>query len=264
MRSGIIFDIKRFAVHDGPGIRTTIFLKGCPLNCIWCHNPEGISSDLQNIKSQTKIGQRIFYSYKIIGKEVSTDIVVDEILKDKIFYDESKGGVTFSGGEPLCQIDFLYELLTKCKEYNLHTTVDTCGYASLKDLKQIVSLTDLFLYDLKIINDKMHKKCTGVSNKIILSNLEYLIMKKAKVIVRIPIIPSINDQAENINDVIDYLQKVKFKSTIELLPFHNAADNKYKNLEIKNITENIEKNKNKNLQKILLMFSEAGFVIKKR
>jgi len=226
MTKGIIFDIKKFAVHDGPGIRTTIFFKGCSMNCWWCHNPEGQSFFIETI-NQNKTNDRC--ETEIIGREISVDEVLEEIMKDFVFYEESNGGVTISGGEPLHQLEFLRELLLKCKKKKLHTTLDTAGYVSQEMLENVMNLIDLFLYDIKLIDNKKHKKYTGISNKIILSNLEFLSDQNKQIIVRIPIIPSINDTKSDLDDFGGYLNKLNLLS-VELIPFHKIGETKYKKL----------------------------------
>ena len=144
---GMVFDIKKYAIHDGPGIRTTIFLKGCPMNCIWCHNPESQKIYSEEILKKRKINQKVFQDKEIIGKQMTINEVWEIIIKDKIFYDESKGGVTFSGGEPLYQPEFVSGIAKLCKESGIHTAVDTCGYIEPSVIKLLIPFTDLFLYD---------------------------------------------------------------------------------------------------------------------
>ena len=175
MLKGLIFDIKRFAVHDGPGIRTSVFLKGCPCSCRWCHNPESIKPYPQKISKTISLDGKTFKKEEFIGSSMCVFDVMSEIRKDKIFYDESGGGVTFSGGEPLMQSEFLLELLKECKNENIHTTVDTSGFVNEGKLLEIIDYVDLFLYDLKLINNELHKKYTGVSNKMILQNIQILV-----------------------------------------------------------------------------------------
>jgi len=261
MKSGMIFDIKKFAVHDGPGIRTTVFMKGCPLNCIWCHNPESRSNEYEKIVKKTKVVGKEFSAETFIGKEVNTSEVIFEVLKDKIFYEESKGGVTFSGGEPLMQSEFLRELLETSKGNELHTAVDTCGFAARKVFVKILPFTDLILYDLKLINDKLHKKYTGVSNKQIIENLQFLISEKVNVIIRIPLIPTITDTEENISEIIRYLHEVNYEGQINLLPFHKTANNKYKNLNMINPMENLIEDKVSISDEIISRFTKAGFSV---
>jgi pyruvate formate lyase activating enzyme len=221
MKQGVIFDIKRFSINDGPGIRTTVFFKGCPMKCLWCHNPESQSDSPQ------KTGKK-----ESIGKLSTVDEVIREIEKENIFYDESKGGVTFSGGEPLQQPEFLNALLSECHKKEIHTTLDTSGDASPKIFNSLIDNVDLFLYDLKIIDEKTHVKFTGVSNRNILKNLETLSKKKKRVIVRFPIIPGITDSEENIKDVSSFVSSLKNIHEIDLLPYHKSAESKYKRLDL--------------------------------
>ena len=175
--TGVIFDLKKFAVHDGPGIRTTVFFKGCPLKCRWCHNPEGRHPELQAAFRGTRnTGEKSTDTTKdaMIGRTVSVQQLMREIKKDEIFYDQSGGGVTFSGGEPMMQIDFLFEILTACRKEGIATAVDTCGFTSYENFTRILPLVDLFLYDIKLIDDRTHKKYAGQSNRVILENLEKL------------------------------------------------------------------------------------------
>lgn len=262
MQLGIIFDLKKFAVYDGPGIRTTVFMKGCPLNCIWCHNPESISAELQTIIKETKLGEKKFNNPETIGKEVSADIVIMDVLKDKIFYEESGGGVTFSGGEPFAQSDFLLELLRLSKANNLHTTIDTSGFTSKDNLQKVLPYTDLFLYDIKLIDPKLHEKYTNVSNNIILANLRFLLEAGANVNIRIPLIPQITDTAENISEIIKLLKSLKFDQSISLLPYHNTAKTKYENLGVKYAPGNIEEHTKAQLEEIADKFAQAGFDVK--
>lgn len=223
---GIIFDIKRFAIHDGPGIRTTVFFKGCPMKCPWCHNPE----------SQKKCPERVTNNGKkeIIGEKRSVDEVIAEIEKEVVFYDESRGGVTFSGGEPLAQPRFLQALLKECRKRDIHTTLDTTGYVSPKTFKSIMDKVDMFLYDLKIMDDKKHIQCTGVSNRLVLENLKILSKKGKKVIIRFPVIPGITDTEENIKKVGTFVSSLKNIEEIDLLPYHRIAEGKYLHLKKEN------------------------------
>jgi len=215
---GYIFNIKKFAIHDGPGIRTTIFLKGCPLNCWWCHNPESIKN-IPNDNSDSRLNKRY-----------SVNDILEIIKKDVIFYDESGGGVTFSGGEPLVQIEFLTQALKACRDNHINTTVDTCGFLPTSSLSQIYRTTDLFLYDFKLFDDELHKKYTGVSNKLILENLEYLNSVNATINVRIPLIPNITDTEENLSAISNYLLELNNVVRIDLLPYNKLAEDKYSRL----------------------------------
>ena len=236
---GIIFDIKRFAVHDGPGIRTTIFFKGCPLKCWWCANPEGQNPDPEEILSVFNQKSDDDCLKEIVGKEVTAEEVMNEVSKDRIFYEESEGGITFSGGEPLMQSVFLSSLLSLCKEEGFHTVIDTSGYAPKDILEEILDNVDLFLYDLKLFNDEEHVKYTGVSLDLILDNLQFLCKKEQEIIVRIPIIPNITDSAENINQIGEFISNLKCILRVDILPFNKMGEAKYRRLEKPYMLNNI-------------------------
>jgi pyruvate formate lyase activating enzyme len=261
--NGIIFDIKKYAIHDGPGIRTTVFFKGCPLNCWWCHNPEGLDISAQVIYRKDRCigcGECINVcpegaialspsgvitdqskcvhcgicvetcpaeARELVGKVVTVDHVVGEIKKDILLYDESGGGVTFSGGEPLMQPDFLLGLLDACGKLDIHRTVDTAGYADAELLLRVADRTELFLYDLKHMDSEKHRKYTGVPNEQILSNLESLAKHGANINIRIPIIPGINSDDENIERMGSFVSSLPGVHDISLLPYHSAAEAKY-------------------------------------
>ena len=214
----MIFNIKKYAIHDGPGIRTTVFFQDCPLDCWWCHNPE------------CKAGDSNLYPAK--SEDEIFEIVLREIKKDIIFYDESGGGVTFSGGEPLQHLDFLLKLSAASKKEGIHTAVDTCGHTEYINLKVIQEYTDLFLYDLKFIDDDLHHKYTGVSNKIILDNLDTLSSAGAEISLRIPLIPGITDTVENLSGIAGYLDKKELAHTVDLLPFNLFGKSKLKKLSL--------------------------------
>lgn len=243
MTSVTIFDIKRFAVHDGPGIRTTVFLKGCPLDCWWCHNPESRKSEPEEVLYMRMLGDTEIESKKIYGKSMPVSLVMDEILKDKLFFEESGGGVTFSGGEPLNQVSGLKELLEKCKKQGLHTAVDTSGHAQWLSFDKILPYTDLFLYDLKLIDTNKHEKFAGVKNELIIGNLQKLLEENADVELRIPVVPGINDGTEEVEQLKSFLQNILKKvPKIHLLSYHNIGDNKYLKLKVENRMLGIERN----------------------
>lgn len=223
---GVIFDIKRFAIHDGPGIRTTIFLKGCPLNCFWCHNPESRKPGIEELSVKTGSER------STLGWKINANDLLDEIQLDQVFFEHSEGGVTFSGGEPLIQSDFLLEILKLCKENNIHTAVDTSGYSSRKVLDQIMPYCDLFLFDIKLINNKKHKEFAGVDNKMILANLVYLDEKGLSYDLRIPYIPRVNDSEKDMDEMIHFIKSLKRVSRVHLLPYHKTGLNKYKKFRI--------------------------------
>ena len=262
----MVFDIKRYAIHDGPGIRTTVFLKGCLLNCSWCHNPEGKAReqefmwwkercigcrDCQNVCTKGAISflddSFVFdnkkcdlcracadachsQALKLVGKEMTVTQAMKEIEKDMVFYDESGGGVTLSGGEPLLQPDFSASLLRACKEIGIHTAVDTCGHADSDIVSQISKHVDLFLYDLKLINDEKHAKFTGVSNKLILENLKRLSDNGQKIIVRFPLVPGVNDDEKDVLELGGFVSSLKDVKELSILPYHKAGVEKSKRL----------------------------------
>jgi pyruvate formate lyase activating enzyme len=231
--TGIIFNIKRFAVNDGPGIRTTVFLKGCPLRCLWCHNPESWSCKIQHSKKTLSFDGYEFSENEQIGTETSVAEVIYELEKERIVMEESGGGVTFSGGEPLSQPVFLVELLKNSMERGFHTAVDTSGMADSSVLEQIVPYTNLFLYDLKLMDETLHEKYTGVSNRQILENLTWLARQNAQIHIRIPLINRVTATDENLTKMADYLECIKEKvSRIDLLPYHRIGKSKYQKLEI--------------------------------
>lgn len=245
-----IFDIQRNSFVDGPGIRTTVFFKGCNLRCKWCHNPESQLPQIQMMFYKDKcIGCgkckevcpnhlekcdlcgrcEIFCTAdarKICGKHYTVDEVYSEIIKDKSFYDNSGGGVTFSGGECMLQPDFLCETLKKCKESGIHTAVDTAGNVPWKYFEKVMPYTDLFLYDIKCISEQRHIDGTGVSNKLLLENLKKLFECGVKIHIRVPVITGINDSVEEITKIKDFLDPYK-PEKIELLPYHKMGEHKY-------------------------------------
>ncbi|NQT26869.1 glycyl-radical enzyme activating protein [candidate division KSB1 bacterium] len=265
--SCLIFDIKRYAINDGPGIRTTVFMKGCPLSCIWCHNPESRSPDVQKMYSTAKcIGCEqcikicpehactltsdgiITYIDRCIvcgqcaescptkatemsGRPETVQSLMEILEKEVLIFDQSGGGVTFSGGEPLMCSDILIQLLDACGKKGIHRTVDTSGYAETETILNVAKRVDLFLYDLKIMDSIMHKKYTGVDNEIILHNLKALAEVGANITIRIPLIKGINDDPKNIEDSAVFIARLAGDiKGVDLLPHHNIADNKHKKL----------------------------------
>ncbi len=264
--TGVIFDIAKFSIHDGPGIRTTVFLKGCPLSCPWCHNPESQALERQRWFWERRCircgacveacthgaislsGDSVITdearcvvcgdcvevcqaeAREIVGRQATVAEVMAEVEKDIIFYDESGGGVTFSGGEPLMQPDFLRALLQSCKEKEIHAAVDTSGLAAWKTLRQISQDVDLFLYDLKLMDDEKHRRLTGISNDLILSNLRALASQGSTITVRVPIIPNINDDGENISRTGEFVASLPRVPPVSILPYHKAGADKYARL----------------------------------
>jgi pyruvate formate lyase activating enzyme len=264
--TGLLFNIQRFSVNDGPGIRTTAFLKGCPLHCRWCHNPESISPHKELIlrddrcvrcgdcmklckngaiteeggayvTSRERCKQcgdctKLCYAEarEIVGYDVTVDELVKEVEKDRVFFDESGGGVTFSGGEPLLQHEFLIAALKACKQRGLHTTVDTTGFTSAPILENVSEYVDLFLYDLKTLDNEEHEEYTGVSNRVIVDNLRLLSRRGKNVKVRVPVIPGVNDRPEDIHEIGMFVASLGNIPEIQLLPYHQTGVDKYHRL----------------------------------
>ncbi len=237
-----IFDIQRNSFVDGPGIRTTVFFKGCNLRCKWCHNPESQNFEKEILFYKNKctgcgrckdltVEDSSFICFndakEICGREYTVDEVFAEVIKDKSFYETSGGGVTFSGGECMLQIDFLAEILKKCKESGIHTAVDTAGHIPWESFEKILPYTDLLLYDIKAMNDAIHKEYTGVTNKLILENLAKLLKNKTCVWVRVPIIPSVNDTEEEMKNIKAFFGTNGYPEKVELLPYHAMGEHKY-------------------------------------
>jgi len=225
----LIFDIKRFAIHDGPGIRTTLFFKGCPLICPWCHNPESRNGERQVYDHVDKIGGMEFVSEKTIGSYYTSEELLSEVLKDNIFYLESGGGITCSGGEPLAQYPFLMKFLKECQSEEIHTALDTSGYAEEEVIRNIAPIVDLFLFDIKHLDNAKHKKYAGVKNDIILRNFNWLIDSGYNVTARIPVIPEINAERNYINELKEYLSNRISDNfnEVHLLPYHKIGCAKY-------------------------------------
>lgn len=262
---GIIFNIQRFAIHDGPGIRTTVFFKGCPLRCWWCHNPEShkiLPEKIDGCNLRRGFDQSFTMNKDEIGKEIFVDELMNEIVKDRIFYEESDGGVTFSGGEPLMQAEFLTELLKACKEKGIHTTVDTSGYASTEIINKVTDHADLFLYDLKLMNDEDHQKYTGVSNQIILRNLIELDQLGKKIIIRIPIVPELTNSNENLFAIRGFISYLNNIIEVNLLPYHRAGEGKYIKYGKENKMSDTLSPERKNLENIRQFFSELKCKVK--
>lgn len=269
----IFFDIKRYALHDGPNIRTTVFFKGCPLRCFWCHNPEGLASSLEVVTVQERcIGCRECVdgcpeqalswagdairrdesicslclncveicpslAHEAVGYHSSIETIITEIKKDLPFYDQSGGGVTFSGGEPLAQPGYLIELLKRCGELEIHRSVDTSGYAETDRLLEVAAHTDLFLFDLKLMDSGLHEKYTGVGNEQILQNLEVLNKSNTSVRIRFPLVGTINDSVENVAAMGRFLSGLSSVKDVDLLAYHDLAGAKYRKLQIPDLTD---------------------------
>jgi pyruvate formate lyase activating enzyme len=263
MIGGWVSNIQKYSLQDGPGIRTTVFLKGCPLACAWCHNPETRSAKPEIMVFDNRCihcGQCFQActqprnlphfepgwvnpacdqcggcvavcptgARQLSGSLMTSATVMREILKDRTFYDDSQGGATFSGGEPLVQPGFLRSLLTACRSHGVSTAVDTCGFAPWETLQSIAPLTDLFLFDLKFFTDALHRQFTGVSNQQILQNLRQLGQIHTNIWMRIPVIPGVNDTPEELEQMARFTTTVASLQQVNLLPYHRSGEPKFK------------------------------------
>lgn len=298
MKRAMLFNIQRFSLHDGPGIRTTVFFKGCPLKCAWCHNPEsqalgqemlydrdqcglcgmcarvcpqGAISDANNsmvtdLEKCDFCGECVIHcipgAREIAGREYTVSEVVGEVLKDRVFYEESQGGVTLSGGEPLLEIDFAADFLRKLKEAGIHTAVDTCGAIPWAYLERVAPSTDLFLYDLKLIDDARHVEFIGASNQEIIANLRELTAIHPGVILRIPIIEGVNAEVAFVEETIKCIRNMNIKE-VHLLPYHAIATHKYKKLGRDYAGEEMQVPTKAKMDQLRAVFARHGFDVKK-
>jgi len=267
MQESLIFDIKRYAINDGPGIRVVIFFKGCNLHCAWCHNPESISPKIEKMYAPAKCikcGTCISAcpekaitmgldgvitnialckvcgkcadvcptkAIEMSGKAMTVSEIMDIIEKERVFFDQSGGGVTFSGGEPLIHTKMLIELLDECRKRKIHTAVDTAGNVKTETILEVAKRTDLFLYDLKMMDSDLHKKWINSGNDKILENLKAISEDGTQIIIRIPLIGGVNDSIENIEQTAKFISELAGdKKEVNLLPYHNIAQNKYMKL----------------------------------
>lgn len=264
--SSYVIDVQRCSIHDGPGIRTTVFLKGCPLSCKWCHNPESQSfqKELSYNSSlciscgkcvevcQTNVHQMLDHQHvvdfskcnqcgtcinvcetkalRMVGNEMTPQEVFDIVKKDKVFYEQSEGGLTISGGEALCHGDFCLELLKLCKEMEIHTCIETSGYASMDTVKKLLPYVDLFLFDFKVSREEDAKTYIGGSLVRIHENFEYIYAKGKKIVLRCPIIPEVNDTNEHFNAIGEMTKKYPDVLGVELLPYHDFGVSKGNNI----------------------------------
>ncbi len=295
--TGIVLNIQKYSLHDGPGIRTTVFLKGCPLSCWWCHNPESHLRGEEIMSWPSRClgcgacqavcptgaismveGKAVIDRAKctvcgecarvcgasakeMVGKVLTSDQVMTEVMKDRIFYDESGGGVTFSGGEPLMQPQFLKELLMKSKEEGLETTVDTSGLANWAVLRDIAPFTDLFLYDVKVMDDHKHQKYIGASNKVVLENLEKLVGLGSRVRARIPIIPGVNDDDRNLRQTGEFLSRIGIRD-VNVLPYHSMGSDKYSRLQKEYLLKDLKAPTDDTMKRVTRVLSSLGLNVK--
>jgi pyruvate formate lyase activating enzyme len=265
--TGVVFDIRRYAIHDGPGIRTTVFLKGCALTCAWCHNPEsqavGYEAMLRESRcircgacvdacghgaiSWTDAGPltdrarcaacgdctAVCYAEarERVGREMTVDAVLAEVARDAPFYAESGGGLTLSGGEPLLQREFTTALLRGAKAQGYHTALDTCGFAPWEAFERLRGFVDVFLYDLKLMDDTRHRRFTGVTNAPVLENLRALSARGHRIVLRVPVVPGITDDAENLRALAAFAAELPHLAGVDLLPYHPIGTAKYDRLD---------------------------------
>lgn len=296
MKRAAVINIQKYSIHDGPGIRTTVFFKGCPLKCWWCHNPESQNPDHEimffkerctncgvcikrcpqkAVEAQEKYpktdeskctlcGKCTDFcpnsAKEYVGKDMTVQELMQELIKDEVFYDESGGGVTFSGGEPLVHVEFLNEILEHCIKRGIHTALDTSGFAPWEKLEQIVDKIDLFLYDIKLINNEKHLKYTGVENVNILRNLRKLSDRGCNIYIRMPIIAGINDDDEHINEVIKFISSLNILQ-VNLLPYHKMGMDKYRRLKMQYNLTGMEQPSNESMEKIKDRFKNSGIKV---
>lgn len=297
MRSlGNISDIKHYAINDGPGIRVTVFMKGCPLNCAWCHNPESISSqreimyranrcilcgecikacphqalsvnnniiacDRKNCALCGKCTQACpTLALQMVGEEIPPAELIKIIEKERVFFEQSGGGVTFSGGEPLMQPIFLREMLQLCRERKIHTVVDTSGYGATEELLEIAAFTDLFLFDLKLVDSSRHMQWTGAEVETIHANLHKLCASGAEIVFRLPLIVGVNSDRENLEKTAQLIASLPGQNhTIDLLPWHNIAQKKYEQLDREcRYAEYFAEPEPQDLSTAVLLFAQHG------
>lgn len=298
MQSGVVFNIQRYSIQDGPGIRTTVFLKGCPLRCAWCHNPEGQTPAPQLMFVETRCigcgacrracpvcepgtepgpvpvrpdkckacGRCVEAcptgARQIVGRRMNTADVIAEVKKDQVFYAESGGGVTFSGGEPLCQPEFLKELLIACRAAGLHTAIDTCGFGNSQTVVELGQLADLILFDLKLMDNAAHQRYTGVPNRQILTNLKALDEVHHNIWLRVPLIPGVNDSQENLQATAGLAASLRNLRRVTLLPYHKTGLQKFRRLGLECPLSGLEPPTEEELRAAAAMFESAGLPVK--
>lgn len=251
---GRIFNIQRYSLQDGPGLRTTVFLKGCPLTCAWCHNPESQAQGRELVTQEQRClacgtchevvasgpGPRALAeaiteacptgARQLLGRDLSVAELVDEVLRDRVFFDQSGGGVTFSGGEPLAQPAFVLEALTALRARGVHTTLDTCGLAPRKAFLEAAALADVVLFDLKHMDDAQHRAWTGAGNTAILDNLKALSQSHGQIWIRVPVVPGVNDSLENLEATARFVTQLQGIHHLDLLPYHSVGAAKFRRL----------------------------------
>ncbi len=256
MNEPVIFNIQKFSIHDGPGIRTTVFFKGCPMRCLWCHNPESQSYEIEIMENQHNVWENVGTRYPIPE-------LVKILKKDHIFYDQSGGGVTLSGGEVMTQnMCYVTELLKELDKLGINVAIDTGGYAPLENFKKVLPYTERFLYDLKLISADKHFQYTGVSNELILENLKYLGNTGAKIDLRLILVENVNTDEASIKGIHEFLDKEHVRiEQISLLPYHDFGKDKYAKLG-RYCTQDFKRPSNKTVEEIRDSFAEKGYLVK--
>ena len=247
---GRIFNIQRFSIHDGPGIRSIVFFKGCYMRCAWCCNPES-----QEYKIQTLIENG---KEKTVGKDVTVGEIIPELLLDVPYYRRSGGGITLSGGEVLAQHAFATDLLHACKENSLHTAIESTGFADFEKIEQLLPYLDLYLMDIKHMDSAKHKEYTGVGNELILANARKIAQSGTQLIIRTPVVPTVNDTAEEIRAISKFASSLPGVKEHHLLPYHRLGQDKYAGLERNYSLKDIEPPTQEKMQYLLSVAEESG------
>lgn len=249
-QKGRVFNVQKFSIHDGPGIRTIIFLKGCFLRCKWCCNPESQSYEIQ----QMTVGDKV----KTVGEDVTVREMLEKILRDRIYYRHSGGGVTLSGGEMLFQADFSAALLRACKENGINTAVESTACASFDKIEKCLPYIDYYLMDIKHMNSEKHKQFTGQRNELILANAKKIAKSDVNLIIRVPVIPTFNDTVEEITDIANFASTLDGVKEIHLLPYHRYGSDKYKGLGRKYLLEDIVPPTNEKMEQLKAAAEMSG------
>ena len=247
---GTVFNIQRYSIDDGPGVRTTVFVKGCPLKCKWCSNPESQSREIEELSEGGKV--------KCVGRDVTVDEIMPEILADIPYYRRSGGGVTLSGGEVLCQADFVAELLKACKAAGLHTAIESAASTSYSEIEKLLPYLDLYLMDIKIMDPIKHKEYTGADNTVILENARRVANSGVELIIRTPIIPGVNDTAEEVRAISRFAKSLGTVREHHLLPYHRLGQDKYAGLGRSYAFKGVEPPSKERMEYLLSVAEESG------